>query len=683
MFKKLPLVAASILLLQVDITHSADECGPEAAGADTITCSAGNYAGGGVFPNFPTGIDYTSPDGLSLVIDTPSATVDDPGIRLFSSAAGTGNLSVVGESFDSISTNSIFSSGITVAVQNAASTGNAFAQLLSGDITTTGNDSMGLQVVQNGLGNAEARMDGGTIQTSGQGSPGNGAHGLAAAIQNAGGTTGAAQVLVTGGDIATGGENAVGALAIIVDGLGSPAAQMDGGTITTSGPDSWAIGTAIFTLANLAPSSVQMNDGGIITSGNGSHGLVSITQGVGSTQAQMDGGSISTSGTSSFGIASGIMNPASSSDAEARVNAGSIITSGLEGTGIIVQNAGLGVGRIIVSGTSSITASGPDALGLAVQVAQAGGSYVVDVNDSASVIGGQAAAIGTLSAPGSTGTIDIAPAATVDGTTNGMAAIFDAAGDVSINVLGTATGAIVLGDGSDTLNLDSIDLSGLTLLDGGDDASLGDGFIDALRFVGSSGTLAGSNIANWENVIIDTGAVISFTGNNTLTTGVLNINAGGTLSLQNGAVDDALNIDGSYTGGGALNMDVTLNDGATDLTDTLVITGDTAGVTTISIANIGGAGAETGNDPTDGILIISVDGASDPGAFVLAGGSVSAGEFSYVLSHNPDDGNWYLQTHAGALSVPVGNSLTLFLLALLLSGTGIAALSRKGSAQNA
>ena len=679
MTKKIKLVAAFLSLLQLETAHAADECGPEAAGFDTIICSAGNYAGGGVFPNFPSGIDYTSPDGLSLVVDTPTATVDNPGIRLFSAVAGTGNVSVVGDSLDTISTNSVFSSGITVSVQNAVSTGNAFAQLRSGNIVTTGNDSMGLQVVQNGLGNAEARMDGGTIQTSGQGSPGNGAHGLAAAIQNAG-TTANAQVLVTGGDITTAGQNAIGGLAIIVDGLGSPMAQMDGGTITTSGDESWAIGTAIFTLANVAPSNVIMNDGGIITSGNGSHGLLSITNGQGSTRAQMDGGSVSTSGFSSFGVASGITNPAASADAEARINAGSISTTGQEGNGVIVQNAGTGAARVIVSGTSSITASGVDAAGVAIQLLQPGASFVVAVNDSASVIGGQAAAIATLSAPGSTGTIDIATDATVDGTTNGMAAIFDAAGDATVNILGTATGAIVLSEGSDSLTLDSTDLSGLTLLDGGDDVSVADGFIDVLRFVGSSALLVGSDVTNWESVIIDTGSVISFAGNNTLTTGTLGVNSGGTLSIQNGSVTDALNVDGSFTGGGVLNMDVTLDDGTTDSTDTVVVTGDTSGVTTVNIANVGGVGADTGNEPTDGILIISVDGASDPGAFVLAGGSVSAGEFTYVLLHNPDDGNWYLQTAAPALSVPAGSSLNLLLLALMLCWIGIVALTSRGAA---
>ncbi|CCJ72815.1 FIG00554060: hypothetical protein [Cronobacter condimenti 1330] len=68
-------------------------------------------------------------------------------------------------------------------------------------------------------------------------------------------------------------------------------------------------------------------------------------------------------------------------------------------------------------------------------------------------------------------------------------------------------------------------------------------------------------------------------------------------------------------------------------TDHLAITGDSAGTSSLDVANIGGQGAQTIN----GIELISVGGASDA-SFTLDK-PVVAGMWEYDL-YQHDNGNW-------------------------------------------
>lgn len=105
-----------------------------------------------------------------------------------------------------------------------------------------------------------------------------------------------------------------------------------------------------------------------------------------------------------------------------------------------------------------------------------------------------------------------------------------------------------------------------------------------------------------------------------------------------------LTVDNDYTGtGAAVAMNTTLNNGAVQLTDKIVVTGDTAGSTTLFISNAGGKGAKTvGN----GIKVVDVEGASD-GSFAL-GNSLVVGAYEYDLFKggisSPNDGDWYLRS---------------------------------------
>nr|WP_145501370.1 autotransporter outer membrane beta-barrel domain-containing protein [Yersinia similis] len=103
-------------------------------------------------------------------------------------------------------------------------------------------------------------------------------------------------------------------------------------------------------------------------------------------------------------------------------------------------------------------------------------------------------------------------------------------------------------------------------------------------------------------------------------------------------------IDGNYTGDEGMITFNTILAGDTSVTDRLVITGNTAGQSYVTVNNIGGVGART----FEGIKIIDVGGDS-AGQFTLNGRAVG-GAYEYFLyqggASTPDDGNWYLRTQA-------------------------------------
>ncbi|WP_145514957.1 autotransporter outer membrane beta-barrel domain-containing protein [Yersinia massiliensis] len=103
-------------------------------------------------------------------------------------------------------------------------------------------------------------------------------------------------------------------------------------------------------------------------------------------------------------------------------------------------------------------------------------------------------------------------------------------------------------------------------------------------------------------------------------------------------------IDGNYTGDNGTVVFNTILAGDASITDRLVITGNTAGQSFVTVNNIGGNGART----AEGIKIIDVGGDS-AGQFTLNGRAV-AGAYEYFLYQgsvsSPADGDWYLRTQA-------------------------------------
>ncbi|ARS26810.1 autotransporter-associated beta strand repeat-containing protein [Sphingomonas sp. KC8] len=133
------------------------------------------------------------------------------------------------------------------------------------------------------------------------------------------------------------------------------------------------------------------------------------------------------------------------------------------------------------------------------------------------------------------------------------------------------------------------------------------------------------------------------------TIGTTTHRAGGIIAPGGSAIG-TLTINGDYVGdGGRLEIDAALGgDGSS--ADRLVVTGATSGSTMVTVANRGGAGAQTVN----GIKIVDVLGASN-GRFHLQGDylfegdqAVVIGAYGYRLYKNgitdPADGDWYLRS---------------------------------------
>ncbi len=141
--------------------------------------------------------------------------------------------------------------------------------------------------------------------------------------------------------------------------------------------------------------------------------------------------------------------------------------------------------------------------------------------------------------------------------------------------------------------------------------------------------------------------------------GNVSLGSGGSIVLSNGGpfdsssglsgANDVLRIAGNFQSrSGAFYLDTFLNDGVVDITDTLVIGGDTSGTTRVFVSNTGGIGGFTGRGATDGIKIIDVAGDSN-GSFVL-GEDVIAGAFEYDLNQ-ADGQDWFLQSHLRDIAV--------------------------------
>ncbi|MCW6817122.1 autotransporter-associated beta strand repeat-containing protein [Salmonella enterica] len=103
--------------------------------------------------------------------------------------------------------------------------------------------------------------------------------------------------------------------------------------------------------------------------------------------------------------------------------------------------------------------------------------------------------------------------------------------------------------------------------------------------------------------------------------------------------NNTLTIAGNYTGNdGHLYLNTQLGDDSSP-TDKLIVTGDTAGSTTLHITNVNGLGAKTVN----GIEVIEVGGQSD-GDFRLYKGHVDINAWTYTLKQ--DGGDWYLRSES-------------------------------------
>ncbi|HBQ2430050.1 TPA: autotransporter outer membrane beta-barrel domain-containing protein [Klebsiella aerogenes] len=190
--------------------------------------------------------------------------------------------------------------------------------------------------------------------------------------------------------------------------------------------------------------------------------------------------------------------------------------------------------------------------------------------------------------------------------------------------------------------------SGTTLVAEG--ATLGVADSDATLTIDNGAQFASAGEVN-NNIDILSGGILAawnaVEGNATLrTSGVDTINGNVTnsgtllLSAADNSVGNNFTINGDYTGsaGSQIVMNSTLGEDSSP-TDHLSITGSSYGQSGVSIANIGGLGAQTVN----GMEIVSVSGSSE--AQLTLSKPVVAGAYEYGL-YQHDNGNWYLESKA-------------------------------------
>ncbi|MCO6181004.1 beta strand repeat-containing protein, partial [Ciceribacter sp. RN22] len=598
---------------------------------------------------------------------------------------------------------------------NVANTATATATMSGGAITTHGVNSHGVFVEQKGGGAAVTSLTGGIVTTNGAATIG--VYSIISEATNAA----AATATINGGTVVTNGADSDG-LRAVTDGTGDATAILVDGSITTTnttpGAGSGGISASVGNAGSTATATAEMR-GGTITTARG-HGILATNDGLGDAVGILSGGKIETTGNGSYGVRTRIAPAWGQGDAITTMTGGTIVTTGNNSHGLNADNRGAG-DAIVTLSSGSIDVSGIGSDGILARA----DNGIFDVNVTAGTIAGgtvngtvNGTGIHTVAAAG--GTIDVSAGVIVDGSRSGLAirdgdlnvdGTDEIGGDVVVTTAGTVTGHAVLGLGNDTFNLtggtyagtiygddaaasaaDGNDVfnwtggaltggfsgqngsdtavvtastyDGSQMLDGGDDASSADGWIDVLTLSGLTVTANGGNIVNWEVVNITDGSKMTVTGlvtetaNVTDSTAVLTglvtgtVNSTGSKTTIDGAsqvtavntCDGSMTIGGTTTAGsikGCVSNDtITVTDSAQVATvvegaggkDTLSVLGD-ASVAGGVYGGGDGQDVSAGSDGSDLITIATtgtvglVDGQLGDDTIALYNGTIGASVF--------------------------------------------------------
>lgn len=539
---------------------------------------------------------------------------------------------------------SIYGSGLNaqgvVAQSSSTSTGTSLSATQSGGlISLSGLGSTGVFALSQGSGDSTVTQQaGGRVIASGSGASfGMSAQttlaGNALAVQDAGGSitigsgtgivasttsggTGNATVMQNGSIVATGGSldpvsgNEIWGKGVEATAYGSGMAIVEQGSSGTI--DSAHTGIT----AHTTNGDINITQGGRITTAReGSQGISASTAGPGSiTIAQTDTGTITSQGDAIVAVSTqgksvvtaGQLTSVAGTGVNAYGSLGVDVTT-LAGKTLSSQLDGIRLTVPTTTSPSTVTQNGTivSSAGNGIDTTQAlGGTTIVNMGNITAISAGKFVISGSDAVENVT-----QAAGTLTGNTE-----LGGGNDVMTANGGTVIGGIGMGLGSDTLTLSSpFDVSQLTYLDGGDDASDADGMIDILQIgtslTGSStsaGTAGDVKIVNWENINIGNASTLTLTGDlSAARTGIL---AGSTLALSptttsatvtgdvanagtidlhtgNTAPVNSLTINGNYTGknGSKLLVDSTWNNANSLTTDSLTINGSASGSTTVSV----------------------------------------------------------------------------------------------------
>ncbi len=699
-----------------NLTVSAVDVSGSNSGIDALNYGTGSNsvtATGTVTGNTNYGINARNYSNSSTDLAVFAADASGPNVGIFAYNNGTGSTDVTATG----TVTSTINSGI-----NANNSSNATNLTVSVVDVSGGKD--GIRAINNGTGSNSITATGTVTGTTGYGiEAGNYGTDLTVSAADASGNS-------TGIDAYN-------------NGTGSTSVTATG---TVTGKINYGINVLNdSTATNLTVSAANAS--------GGTNGIVTYNSGTGSTSVTATG---TVTGTTSYGISAWNESTATDLTVSAADVSGGYI-------GIEAYNKGTGTTSVTTTGAVSAVNAGILAYSQNDTFAVS-----VDSGSVTAVGGGSdayARAIQTSGAKG--GTIDIAAGAVVDGSASGIAIrdgdyatglgdVLDGTdltgGDVVVTTYGDVKGDAILGKGNDTFNLAGGDFDGdiygddtlasvndgndtfnftggdwhsgffggngsdaanissptydgtVHVLDGGDDYGTADGWIDTLTFTGATSDANGANILNWENIVINGGAItivdgaletgsdagtgltlmnggvldgsdaLALTGNLVIQSGGAFVGTGGgagvysisgdvsnqgTITTQDGVVGDVVSIGGNYSGGGTITVDANL-DGAGSA-DQIVIGGNVTGAaTTVSVNNVGSGNSSptTGN----GIAIVSASGTSSAGSFVLNLSDAQVGAFDYSIN-KADDGKFYLASTYQA-GVPVLEAYSQALLGL-------------------
>ena len=745
------------LLLPLGPAHALNECGVGVPGG-TVTCNNDGVPATDANP-YVGGIRYVLP-GITLNIDgtTSPINVVRPGgfgiiavgngpAPMFLNALGTVDIRAGGIAIGARNTigpatlnyddgtiltgAGAFNIGVYVQTDGA---GDGTINYNSGVITTSGNNSYSVNVFTFGSGSAIINYESGQIN----GGPGNfvggpyaravgdgdaritynsgsvtssGYRGFGAIAQSDG--AGDASVIYRSGTVNTSGFQAVGVHAFVA---GSGALLIDVGEnsdITTTGPFANGILGTVAPATN-TESLIINNAGTARTSGFGSHALWGWHGGPGNIIIT-NTGDLTAAGDDADGIR-----------AEANTT-GTFEVNALAGTVISGSGAAAGVHTLGISGGVINIAATAVIDGSTTGVGVLDESGPLTLNTSGTILGNilsqHGADVlkllgGSLTGFVSAGTGPESDVIRLAGTiVSGEIHADDLGGDLATDgddrFIWTAgnTAAFRGGAGSDHATVSANEFDGTQILDGGDDRTIADGWIDTVSLSGLKVTADGANIINWETVALTNGSDITFSGSQLRTGSADGVDpisglryglviGGGSAArfaksftidgnLNNFGVVDlsrdnkpgtVLTVRNNYVSTSRLLIDTNLNDGGPNntsdakITDQLIVHGNGIGQTTVEFRNRGGRGASTDRnnngriDPSEGILVAQIQGRASANSFVQSA-PIYAGAYMYSLTaispSQSESGFWdYVLASTLVPSVAVYEAMPLTVAAL-------------------
>lgn len=300
---------------------------------------------------------------------------DATAIHIYNRGAGTSAIDVAG----TIRTDGGWARGARIVVHDTNNTGGGrIALLTDAAITTLGDASYGIEIQNAGLGPAAAAVAG-SIRTSG-----NDAHAISLANQAAGNASALEVTVAPGAIITTAGDNARGVEASHA-GLGDTRIDI-AGSVRTSGGFAHGSLAWISNGASTAATSVMLRaEGKIVTEGDSATAIVIQSEARGAAVADVSG-SIRTEGFWSRGVRIFVSEPGNTGGAAITHARGSeIVTTGEQGSGLEIENLGIGPSTITSGGRITTTAAWANGIRMRDISPTAAGTMLVDLLPEASI----------------------------------------------------------------------------------------------------------------------------------------------------------------------------------------------------------------------------------------------------------------------------------------------------------